>query len=282
MITCNLMGGLGNQLFQIFTTINYSFISNNPFKFLNIKTLGSEATIIRYTYWDNFLIKLKPFLLENFNSKINILREKSFTYNDINLDQITNKDICLFGYFQSYKYFSNNFDIICRLIDINKMKVQVKNKLDYSLIYQETISMHFRLGDYKKLQDHHPILPFEYYKNSLNYIINNDKSIKNILYFYEDDDYNDVKIIIDELETKQDFNKLNFIRINSDLQDWEQLLTMSNCKHNIIANSTFSWWGAYFNSYKNKIVCYPYKWFGPSVKHNTNDLFPESWIKIDF
>lgn len=276
------MGGLGNQLFQIFTTINYSFISNNPFKFLNIKTLGSEATIIRYTYWDNFLIKLKPFLLENFNSKINILREKSFTYNDINLDQITNKDICLFGYFQSYKYFSNNFDIICRLIDINKMKVQVKNKLDYSLIYQETISMHFRLGDYKKLQDHHPILPFEYYKNSLNYIINNDKSIKNILYFYEDDDYNDVKIIIDELETKQDFNKLNFIRINSDLQDWEQLLTMSNCKHNIIANSTFSWWGAYFNSYKNKIVCYPYKWFGPSVKHNTNDLFPESWIKIDF
>ena len=55
---------------------------------------------------------------------------------------------------------------------------------------------------------------------------------------------------------------------------------MSNCQHNIIANSTFSWWGAFLNSNNKKIICYPKKWFGITVKHNTNDLFPSNWEKI--
>ena len=67
------------------------------------------------------------------------------------------------------------------------------------------------------------------------------------------------------------------------MSDWEEMLAMSLCNHNIIANSTFSWWGAYFNSNEDKIVCYPSVWFGPELKNNnTVDLFPEEWKCIHF
>jgi hypothetical protein len=56
---------------------------------------------------------------------------------------------------------------------------------------------------------------------------------------------------------------------------------MSLCKHNIIANSSFSWWGAYFNENLEKIVCYPSVWFGKNVEHNVVDLFPNRWVKIN-
>ena len=57
------------------------------------------------------------------------------------------------------------------------------------------------------------------------------------------------------------------------------MLYMSLCRHNIIANSSFSWWGAYFNSNKEKIVCYPSVWFGNNM--DTRDLCPETWIKMN-
>jgi hypothetical protein len=66
------------------------------------------------------------------------------------------------------------------------------------------------------------------------------------------------------------------------LEDWEQMLLMSLCNHNIIANSTFSWWGAYLNDNPGKIVCYPEHWFMPEVKKDVTDLFEEDWIKIPF
>ena len=74
---------------------------------------------------------------------------------------------------------------------------------------------------------------------------------------------------------------MKFIKADDKAVDWQQLLLMSCCQHNIIANSTFSWWGAYFNENKNKIVCYPDVWFGSKLAHNdTKDLFLDSWDKI--
>ena len=70
------------------------------------------------------------------------------------------------------------------------------------------------------------------------------------------------------------------MKVDDSIEDYNQLMIMSMCNHNIIANSTFSWWGAYFNNNPDKMVCYPSIWFGPSLPHKTDDLFPPSWTKI--
>ena len=81
MITCILIGGLGNQLFQIFTTISYAIRTRNVFKFYdNDFTGGVGNTIKRDTYWENLLYKLKPFLQKEFPS-LETIKEKEFAYN---------------------------------------------------------------------------------------------------------------------------------------------------------------------------------------------------------
>ena len=280
MITCNLMGGLGNQIFQIFTTIAYGIKSRIQFKFLNIETLGGGSTTIRHTFWNSFFSRLSPFLIENLPQPIHIIREKDFTFKELPIYEMIQRDVMIFGYFQSYKYFINEFPIICRIIDINSMKKKVIEKLNYTNDFlNNCISMHFRIGDYKKIQDYHPIMKKEYYLKSLNLIQKVYPDINfNIMYFCEDIDIEDVNIIIDFL--KKNFPHYKFNRGEKNLEDWEQLLLMSCCHHNIIANSSFSWWGAFFNFNNDKIVCYPSTWFGPTAKHNTKDLCPEQWYKI--
>jgi len=286
MITCYLMGGLGNQLFQICTTISYAINYKINFKFNNCEfTGGVGKTIKRDTYWENLLYKLKPFLISNKDfPQLKTIKEKHFAYSNLDLSTVSSENICLYGYFQSYKYFQQSYHTICRLLDINKQKenvIHLYNDLTKSNFeYNKTVSLHFRLGDYKKITEVHPIMPYEYYKNALQHIITNDSTISNILYFCEEEDIPDVEIIINKL--KDDYCSIHFERMNNNLKDWQQMLLMSCCKHNIIANSSFSWWGAYFNTFSEKIVCYPSLWFGADVKNDTKDLFPNGWKKIIF
>jgi hypothetical protein len=282
------MGGLGNQLFQIFTTISYALKTNNEYKFLNIKTLGGEGTTLRYTFWDTFLKNLQPTLTNEFPDLV-FLKQENFEYKEIPFSLIKNRNVCIHGYFQSYKYIEEKFDIIYQLLGIEERKKEVFLKLDadYKKDFHNAISMHFRLGDYKKYAYFHPILPPSYYEKSIQNILENNKGIdiKNVFYFCEEEDLETVEQTI--LYCKNHFPQLNFIKIPNDFQDWEQMLIMSECKHHIIANSSFSWWGAYLgyqilNQDKpNKLVCYPSLWFVPTAKENTKDLYPKDWIKIE-
>ena len=297
MLTCSLMGGLGNQLFQIFTTISYAIKTRNMFSFYNAEfTGGIGKTIKRDTYWENLLSKLQPFLKTEFPT-FNIIQESQFGFTEIPLTIFIHKNVRLRGYFQSYKYFQNTYATIYRLLNIDAHKDDVKSKIkniaeatpikrkNNNFVglhndYNNTISIHFRLGDYKNLQHIHPIMPYEYYQTALNYILDNTNQpvATRVLFFCEEDDLSDVTVTINKL--KENFPQIAFERASPELQDWEQMLLMSCCKYNIIANSTFSWWGAYFNTNEFKLVCYPSLWFGPSVTHNTKDLFPDEWVKI--
>ena len=280
IITCNLMGGLGNQIFQIFATISYSIKVKNKFQFLNVSTLGRDSTTIRNTFWNSFFVKLKPFLIDNIPQSIHVIREKDFTFKELPLYEMIGKNCLIFGYFQSYRYFHENYEIICRIIGLEKMKDDVLQKLALNNEHlKNCISLHFRLGDYKKLQHFHPLTTHNYYRNSLNFIKNKTTESYNILYFCEDTDIDDVMRTINMLE--KEFTDYKFIRGDNRLEDWQQLLFMSCCHHNIIANSSFSWWAAYFNSWSDKIICYPSVWFGEIAKHNTKDLCPREWNRIE-
>jgi glycosyltransferase involved in cell wall biosynthesis len=276
------MGGLGNQLFQIFTTIAIAMREKHRFIFLDKKILdSSENVTIRNTYWDSFLSGLKIFTKEIYPSEPITLREKGFQYQNISIPNNNQNELfMLYGYFQSYKYFNDYNDmIINKLIKMDLIKEKLLKKYDI-IDFNQTISMHFRIGDYKNLQHMHPIMKYNYYENSLNYIKNVKKSqCKNVLYFCEEKDLEDVLKIVNNL--KKEFPDLEFQCVNFEICDWEQMILMSLCKNNIIANSTYSWWGAYFNTNTEKIICYPEIWFGKASTHNISDLFLPEWKKID-
>jgi hypothetical protein len=346
-VTCKLYGGLGNQLFQIFATIQYAVNNKRIFLFPETKTTTGMSN--RTTYWDTFLKSMKVYLIplnawtntltlaniHNKNGTIKI-REEQFEYFTLptpeslldpptvppteNDDENKNQIILLEGYFQSYKYFADNYDFICKLIKLEEQKKEILNSDNMKCIFNGNlnkvnkkfikstnalsnvplststmatlISMHFRVGDYITIQDYHNILGINYYKTALFNVIKNVHKSTNgkcktftVLYFNEKKDNPYINSIIDELfiEMKK-YKEVNvhFIKMNEiEEEDWKQLLAMSCCDHNIIANSTFSWWGAYFNSNKSKLVYYPFQWFGPkNSDKKTVDLFPPKWIPI--
>ena len=276
MIYLELMGGLGNQLFQIFCGIAYSFENNVEFKIIRNKfdkVSPLDNISKRPTYWDNFLINLSKFTCNNIN--IPIYKEPHFTYNKI---PYTNIDFKINGYFQSPKYFENYYKSIIEIIQLDKQKTETKEKYKEYFNNNKIISLHFRIGDYTKKPEIHLILNTKYYTDALKFILEKDNTCDTILYFNEEQDNNTVENIIKDI--KKSYPQLNFIQCSNNIQDWEQLLLMSCCQHNIIANSSFSWWGAYFNINQKKIVCYPSVWFGPKCNNSTEDLFPENWFKV--
>jgi len=282
-ITANLMGGLGNQLFQIFATfahsmkINYNVI----FTYSGVLTTGKA----RVTYWNNFLDKLWGHTTLNLENEMTnrdveafpVYREHGFPYEKLPL--FTNSHIKLYGYFQSYKYFEQPeiYNKICDIIDLRGKQNSVK--MEYHKYFPENkriISMHFRLGDYKNIQQFHPLMPVEYYDAAISSMPTGQEY--RINYFCEKEDNAAVSETIDFLSKK--YPQYEFVKIDDDIEDWKQMLLMSCCHDNIIANSSFSWWGAYFNSNPDKCVYYPEVWFGPANSADVSDLFPRTWWKI--
>lgn len=284
MITCNLCGGLGNQLFQIFTTIAYSITNKLSFYFPSKKEL-LNGSIIRYTYWDSMLDSLKPFLKNNYD-KVELIREQGFCYNKLPSCN-SNGSIMLVGYFQSHKYFDTFKSSICKMLKIENKKMELKQQFHDIINFDNTISIHFRLGDYKKHPHIYRLLDESYYMRALQIILttsNINTPIK-VLFFCEDESLLEVEEMIHKIQDKIELIQIDkapvlFERAPTGLDDWKELLLMSLCKYNIIANSTFSWWGAYLNMNDDKIVCCPKEWFMPQTNNNIKDLFPDDWIKV--
>jgi len=299
IISSDPIGGLGNQLFQIFAVFAYGMRDGRRILFTyNRYTRGST---VRPTYWNHFLKNLQIFTTLFPKNKITNeeicslpkLTEKDYSYTELPVSSLN--ALQLNGYFQSPKYFEKYVDKILGLMKFDKIRVQVLQEYNYFSENDEiVISMHFRIGDYKNIQHRHPIMTYEYYEsclqNILQKIMENCQQINvKVLYFCEKNDIQDVEPIINQLQQsdklcifklKNENLQIKYTCVDTEIEDWKQMVLMTGCHHHIIANSTFSWWGAYLNPSLTKIVYYPGIWFGPTLSDlQTKDLFPDGWIK---
>lgn len=286
-VTCDIMGGIGNQLFQIFTVIAYAIKHNWIFVFPYFDEIEG-FTPRRFTAWNHFLKDLKQYttadkrndMIAGYISNFPVYREPGFKFTEIPCNN-NFMFLKLIGYFQSYKYFDKYFDKISKMINLDQQIKDVNDNNKELLADEYNISMHFRIGDYKMMQAHHPLMPYKYYFNSLKYILKLTKEEKTkVIYFCEKEDIEFVNETIAKL--KLQYKNLEFIRASDEIPDWQQMLLMSCCDANIIANSSFSWWGAYFNNKQKKVICYPNIWFGRAQgKNDISDLIPSTWKKIN-
>jgi len=244
IITCHIFGGLGNQLFQIFTTFAVASRYGLIPVFSKIRDLGNN----RHTYWDSFLDALEPFLLEPVEyslllstpNKVYEHKESGSPqdFSPIFLPIEDRYDIYLLhGYFQNILYFQDEFNQISSLL-------RIPEKISHIPRIKTSIGIHFRLGDYKNLQHIHPILPDSYYIEQLSEIPMDEST--NIVYFCEDEDVNTVS---ERMKTIIGNRRCSYKRLKMST-DWEELLAMATCEHLIIANSTFSWWA---NEFRTKL-----------------------------
>ena len=300
MITVLIQGGLGNQLFQVFAALATAIRNGDTCYFIYTTT---DATGKRNTYWNTVFHNLKP--LTVIASATNVQRfmqlpshkEPKFSYDALPSNTAANPTpLKLVGYFQSPKYFADVQDEIYEKMQLLEQQKRIQSMFAESVWFScgvVTIAMHFRIGDYKHIQEAHPILPLEYYKRALHHVINNvylselnkiANPVKfNVLIFNQACDNHVILDHMRELKNVPEFARTcRFYKVQDMFDDWKQMMLMSVCDHNIIANSTFSWWGAYLNQNPEKIVCYPKTWFGPALKtHDTRDLFPTNWVKVN-
>ena len=257
VIATKIYGGLGNTMFQIATGYSKSLDENSDFIVDITELYNNHHPISKYV--NTIFQRLN---LSNDKIQYEVYNVPHFHYCELpNFD----RNVKLSGYFQSDKYFKKNREKILEIFECDnevKEKLLIKYK---DILKTKTCSVHIRRGDYLHLNNYHPVLSLEYYEESYN-IIGEDSTY---LIFSND---------IEFCKTNFGFIK-NKIFIE-DLEDYEEIYLMSFCDNNIIANSSFSWWGAWLNK-KENIVISPRKWFGPSYSsYITDDLYPENWLII--
>lgn len=258
LATSTLQGGVGNIMFQVAAAYTYSKRFNKELFFCKERTIAVHKNIESY---ENSILKDLEF--SSFIPSQVQINENGFHYQE--LQDYPGKNIILHGYFQSEKYFQDHSDEIRDLF--MSYKIDIGLELQEILKNENTCSIHVRRGDYLNSPNHHPTQNMNYYMRAIK------EMPKDSVFLIFSDDIKWCKENFPSLPEK-------FIFVEGN-KDYEDLYLMTHCKNNIIANSTFSWWGAWLNSNSDKIVVAPKKWFGPALKNNdTKDLYCEDWIII--
>lgn len=273
MIIINLIGGLGNQMFQYATAKVLAiekqqqlYLNRQAFETYNLHEYGLQHfSLEQKDYKQPFRIQQK--LNEIFRNKI-VHIEKDFNYNPL-LNNLKGNLIFLEGYFQSEKYFIKyEKQIRDDFVIISPLKQKTLDTIDFMKLVN-SVSIHIRRGDYL-FNEIHNTDKEKYYNQAMKEV---ESKIANPVYFLFSDDMDWVK------SNFKPVYETHYIDFNNAHTNYEDLKLMSSCKHNIIANSSFSWWGAWLNPNANKIVIAPQKWFNDKTL-NYQDVIPDTWIKL--
>jgi len=287
MVIIKLIGGIGNQMFQ--------YAMARAVAERNKAELGIDIC-----WFDRYKNNLAPreYALDDFNisgkllktgifyrilSKLSFLenirppqrmyyiKEKQIFHFDPEVFKISG-NVYLDGYWQTEKYFKDIEEIIRKEFTLKNPFNKIVSGIAEKISETNSVSLHIRRGDYvedKITNQLHGVCSLDYYLKAINRIL--EKVSKPSFFIFSDD-----------IEWAKNNLKLNYPIIfvsNNSIKDGEELLLMSKCKYNIIANSSFSWWGAWLNQNPQKIVIAPKQWFkDSSIK--TDDLIPDSWQKI--
>ena len=264
----SLDGGLGNQLFMLFAGISKTIDEKRDFRIY----LENNK---RKFYFNSYFDFLKNKIL-NYNPIINNYYIEPFHH----YNQIPNNCDFIKGYFQSPKYFENNYLYLRKLFKIDEFQ----NKFKFDFKY---IAIHFRLGDYLELKGAHITIPNDYYINGLIYLkekLGNEFDNYKFIVFGEIINDDIISNKINEIKKIININFIKYYDINNDNDDFKEFIYMSNAEHLIIANSTYSWFSAYLCNNKNKIIIRPSynNWYGENLRHlNLKDFCPPEWIIIN-
>ncbi|MES2767744.1 MAG: alpha-1,2-fucosyltransferase [Bdellovibrionota bacterium] len=273
LVVVNLIGGLGNQMFQYavgkalakklggtlkvdikgFETYFRSYDLNN-FKISAVIATQEEVSFLKSK---NLFFKTK-----------HVYKEKTFCYDST---VFNNKlPVYLEGYWQSEKYFKDiRQDLLSEFQPKNSLSEYSQGILTKIRSSKNSVSIHIRRGDYLKPQNQqvHGVCSLEYYQSAIQTL--SDEFGQSSYFIFSDD--------IDWAKSNLNLNgDATFIDENTGNRSFEDILLMSACEHNIIANSSFSWWGAWLNQNANKKVIAPLKWFA-TQKIESRDIYAQDW-----
>ncbi len=286
------MGGLGNQMFQYAAGRAIAIKNSTPLK-LDITWFNNPEA--RHYLLDLFAIKAeiatekeiasfrgeKNELLTKKIGRIvsNTLFNRTYTEKDFSYDKnllLCGSNTYIKGYFQSHNYFSAIEPLLKKEFSLVRPIASIHHETVKKITDNNSVSLHIRRGDYannKVTSAYHGNLGTQYYTLAADMIAKKTVAEPHFFIFSDDLDWVKKNLSLDYPTT--------FIEGGSEINCHEEMHLMSLCSHNIIANSTFSWWGAWLNNNADKVVIAPKNWFAqPENNNKTGDLVPESWIRI--
>lgn len=282
-----LAGGLGNQMFQYAFGITIpnvlwdisSFDINHYRAFdLNLYNIDRNFATLEQTKKCMNELKFKNPLPRSLRKKFNMSRFIYLKTNAAREKRINKYQPDIFvdnvyydGFFQTEKYFKPFREKILHdfklMQPLDQQNLEILDKIRHS----NSVALHVRRGDYLNPKVPLVLLDVDYYYRAIDYIANH---VDNPHFFIFS---NDLEWVKENIKTSF---PMTFVDINDEKHGYFDLELMRNCKHNIIANSSFSWWGAWLNTYDHKIVIAPSQWFKPNADECSDDVVSDDWIKL--